>query len=99
MKINSLAVKNIADAIHGSECRFIHISTDYVYDGKANVPYNEDAPVNPLSAYGRSKLSGEKYALHHHGTMVIRTSWLYSSFGNNFVKTILVMRVKRSHCR
>ncbi len=89
MKINSLAVKNIAEAIHGSDCRFIHISTDYVYDGKANVPYNEDAPVNPLSAYGRSKLSGEKYALHHHGTMIIRTSWLYSSFGNNFVKTIL----------
>lgn len=87
--INALAVRNITDSINGSDCRLIHISSDYVYDGKANVPYNEDAPVNPLSAYGRSKLAGEKFALSHPGTMVIRTSWLYSSFGNNFVKTIL----------
>jgi dTDP-4-dehydrorhamnose reductase len=87
--INALAVKNIADFIHGSECRLIHISSDYVYDGKAAVPYNEDSQTNPVSAYGRSKLAGEKFALQHPGTMVIRTSWLYSSFGNNFVKTIL----------
>ena len=89
MSINALAVKNITDVIHGSECRFIHVSSDYVYDGKSNVPYNEDSQTNPLSAYGRSKLAGEKYALLHPGTMVIRTSWLYSSFGHNFVKTIL----------
>ena len=87
--INALAVKNIIDAIHGSDCRFIHISSDYVYDGKACVPYNENTLPNPLSAYGRSKLAGENFALVHHGTMVIRTSWLYSSFGHNFVKTIL----------
>jgi dTDP-4-dehydrorhamnose reductase len=89
MAINGLAVKNIADVIQGSDCRFIHISSDYVYDGKHNVPYNEDIPANPLSAYGKSKLAGERYALMHPGTMVIRTSWLYSSFGNNFVKTIM----------
>jgi dTDP-4-dehydrorhamnose reductase len=89
MAINALAVKNIADAIQSSECRFVHVSTDYVYDGKANVPYNENVQPNPLSAYGKSKLEGEKFALHHPGTMVIRTSWLYSSFGNNFVKTII----------
>jgi dTDP-4-dehydrorhamnose reductase len=89
MLINGIAVKNIAEAIKDTECRFIHISSDYVYDGKSNVPYNESATANPLSAYGRSKLAGEKYALQHHGSMVIRTSWLYSSFGNNFVKTIL----------
>ena len=87
--INALAVKNITDCIHGSECRLIHISSDYVYDGKATVPYNEDSQADPLSAYGRSKLAGEKFALRHPGTMVIRTSWLYSSFGANFVKTIL----------
>jgi dTDP-4-dehydrorhamnose reductase len=87
--INAMAVKNITDAVHGSECRFIHISSDYVYDGKASVPYNENSATNPLSAYGRSKLAGEKFALLHPGTMVLRTSWLYSSFGNNFVKTIL----------
>lgn len=86
---NATAVSNITEAIKGSECRFIHISSDYVYDGLSNIPYNEYSNVNPLSAYGRSKLSGENYALKHHGSMIIRTSWLYSSFGNNFVKTIL----------
>lgn len=90
MLINGTAVRNITDIIKGSECRFIHISSDYVYDGKSNVPYNENSVPNPLSAYGRSKLAGEKFALLHHATMVIRTSWLYSSFGNNFVKTILI---------
>jgi dTDP-4-dehydrorhamnose reductase len=89
MLINGTAVKNITEVIRGSECRFIHISSDYIYDGKSNVPYNEYSPANPLSAYGRSKLAGEKYALLHQGSMIIRTSWLYSSFGNNFVKTIL----------
>lgn len=89
MKINGMAVKNITDAIRGSECKFIHISTDYIYDGNSNVPYSESVIPNPMSAYGISKLAGEKEALHHHGSMVIRTSWLYSSFGNNFVKTIL----------
>jgi len=89
MLINGTAVKNITEAIKGSECRFIHISTDYIYDGISNVPYNELSIPNPQSAYGRSKLAGEKYALVHPGSMIIRTSWLYSSFGNNFVKTIL----------
>jgi dTDP-4-dehydrorhamnose reductase len=86
--INGTAVKNITEVIKGSECRFIHISSDYVYDGSSNVPYNENIPANPLSSYGRSKLAGEKYALLHNGSMIIRTAWLYSSFGNNFVKTI-----------
>ncbi|MGB8492394.1 MAG: dTDP-4-dehydrorhamnose reductase [Bacteroidales bacterium] len=87
--VNSLAVKNIADSIKGGECRFIHFSTDYVFDGRSNTPYKESSPANPLSAYGRSKLEGEKNALQHHGSMIIRTSWLYSSFGNNFVKSII----------
>jgi dTDP-4-dehydrorhamnose reductase len=89
MLINGIAVKNITDVIKGTECRFIHISSDYIYDGKSNIPYNESSPADPLSAYGRSKLAGEKHALLHQGSMIIRTSWLYSSFGNNFVKTIL----------
>ena len=89
MLVNGTAVKNIADVIAGTECKFIHISSDYVYDGKSNVPYDEFFPTNPLSAYGRSKLAGEKFALLHQGSMIIRTSWLYSSFGNNFVKTML----------
>ncbi|MGA2406481.1 MAG: dTDP-4-dehydrorhamnose reductase [Bacteroidales bacterium] len=89
MIINGTAIKNITEVIRGSECRFIHISSDYVYDGQSNVPYNEYTPANPISVYGRSKLTGEKFALLHQGSMIIRTSWLYSSFGNNFVKTIL----------
>lgn len=89
MLVNGTAVNNITEVIRGSECKFIHISSDYVYDGLSNVPCNENMPANPLSAYGRSKLAGEKYALLHQGSMIIRTSWLYSSFGNNFVKTIL----------
>ena len=87
--INGTAVKNITEVIKGTECRFIHVSTDYIYDGQANTPYSENTPANPQSVYGRSKLAGEKYALLHQGSMIIRTSWLYSSFGNNFVKTIL----------
>jgi dTDP-4-dehydrorhamnose reductase len=87
--VNGTAVKNITEVIRGSECRFIHLSSDYVYDGKSNIPYNEDIAPNPLSSYGNSKLAGEKFALLHQRSMVIRTSWLYSSFGNNFVRTIL----------
>jgi len=89
MAVNGTAVNNLTKTIEGSECKLIHISSDYVYDGRLNVPYSELSPTDPLSAYGKSKLAGEKYALLHHGSMVIRTSWLYSSFGNNFVKTIL----------
>jgi dTDP-4-dehydrorhamnose reductase len=93
--INATAVKNITEVIRGSECRFIHVSSDYVYDGKSNVPYNENSATNPLSEYGRSKLAGEKFALLHQGSMIIRTSWLYSSFGNNFVKTMLKLGAEK----
>jgi dTDP-4-dehydrorhamnose reductase len=89
MLVNGTAVKNITEVIKGTDCRFIHVSSDYIYDGQANTPYSENTPPNPQSVYGRSKLAGEKYALLHQGSMIIRTSWLYSSFGNNFVKTIL----------
>lgn len=87
--VNGTAVKNIADVIRDSTTRFIHISTDYVFDGNSRVPYSDSSITRPLSAYGKSKLEGEKAALTHYGSMVIRTSWLYSSFGNNFVKTII----------
>lgn len=89
MLVNSTAVMHIADAIKNEDCRLIHISTDYVYAGTSAVPYNEDMVPNPSSTYGRSKLEGEKNALMHPSSIIIRTSWLYSSFGNNFVKTIL----------
>jgi dTDP-4-dehydrorhamnose reductase len=93
--VNGTAVKNIVEAIKGSYCRFIHISTDYVHDGRSNLPYSEAALASPLSSYGKSKLEGERFALLHQGSMIIRTSWLYSSFGNNFVKTILKLGKER----
>jgi len=89
LMINGTAVRNIAEVIRGSECKLIHFSSDYVFDGKSNVPYKETSEPNPQTAYGRSKLAGEKYALIHHGSMILRTSWLYSTFRNNFVKTII----------
>lgn len=87
--INAGGVENIVNALRGSDCRLIHISTDYVFDGNSVVPYSEDDSPSPASAYGRSKLKGEKAALLWPNTMIIRTSWLYSAYGSNFVKTIL----------
>jgi dTDP-4-dehydrorhamnose reductase len=87
--INAGGVENIVNALRGSDCRLIHISTDYVFDGNSSMPYTEDDSTSPSSAYGRSKLAGEKAALCWPNTMIIRTSWLYSSYGSNFVKTIL----------
>jgi dTDP-4-dehydrorhamnose reductase len=87
--INGSAVGNIVNALVGSDCRLIHISTDYVFDGNSPVPYSENDIPSPASAYGRSKLAGEKAAMCRPQTMIIRTSWLYSSYGSNFVKTIL----------
>lgn len=89
MLINEKAVQNITEAIKETECRFIHFSTDYVFSGKSNLPYNEYSETDPASIYGKSKLAGERAALLHHASMVIRTSWLYSSFGANFAKTII----------
>jgi dTDP-4-dehydrorhamnose reductase len=97
--VNGIAVKNIADSLKDSTCRFIHISSDYVFDGISNVPYTDSSQANPISAYGRSKLEGEKAALTHYGSMVIRTSWLYSSFGNNFVKTIIKLAKEKDSLR
>lgn len=88
MAVNGFAVRNIVKVIGDSECRFIHLSSDYVFDGMSNIPYNESSVTNPLTAYGRSKLAGEKFALEYYRSMIIRTSWLYSSYGNNFLKTI-----------
>ncbi len=88
-RINAEGIKNIVNTIRDTYCHLIHFSTDYVFDGKASQPYKETDKPAPLSVYGESKLKGEKEALRHPWTMVIRTSWLYSSAGNNFVKTIL----------
>nr|HPI45062.1 dTDP-4-dehydrorhamnose reductase [Tenuifilaceae bacterium] len=87
--LNAIAPKILADACKKYGAKLIHVSTDYVFDGKANTPYNEDSTVNPQSVYGKTKLTGEQNVLESGVGMVIRTSWLYSAYGSNFVKTIL----------
>ncbi len=90
MKINAEAVGILAKNCHLHGTRFIHISTDYVFDGTANTPYKEEHKVNPVNYYGLTKLKGEQAAISLHAdTVIIRTSWVYSSFGTNFVKTML----------
>lgn len=88
--INADAVANLAKTCKARNTQLIHISTDYVFDGTADQPYKETDNSNPVSVYGRSKLKGEGEALQHcPSTIIIRTAWLYSSFKNNFVKTML----------
>jgi len=96
-KINHIAVKNLAEIAKKQQLKLIHISTDYVFDGNSNVPYNEKDNTNPQNVYGASKLNGEKALLKVNppNAVIIRTSWLYSSFGENFVKTILKLSTEK----
>ncbi len=87
--VNAAGPANIAAAIKGSDCRLIHISTDYVFDGSSNTPYLETDEPCPDTVYGKSKLEGEVNVLVHPWTLIIRTAWLYSGFGVNFVKKIM----------
>lgn len=88
--VNGTAVGNLAAICKIHNAQFIHISTDYVFDGTATSPYKEDNKVSPVNSYGATKLKGEELALQNNpATIIIRTSWVYSSFGNNFVKTML----------
>ena len=84
-RINALGPENLAK----TGCRLVHISTDYVFNGKSCVPYEPSHETTPLSAYGRTKLAGERLVLENNSrAVIIRTAWLYSSHGNNFVKTM-----------
>lgn len=94
--VNAAAVHNLAAAAHEAKARFIHVSTDYVFDGQSKRPYLETDAPNPQSAYGRSKLAGEVLALAAHPeSVVVRTAWLFSEHGNNFVKTMLNLAQER----
>ncbi len=96
MKINAESVGILAQNCNQIGARLIHISTDYVFDGTANEPYNEDYPVNPVNYYGLTKLKGEEKAIEHNSSsIIIRTSWVYSFFGNNFVKTMIRLMKER----
>jgi dTDP-4-dehydrorhamnose reductase len=95
--INHLAVKNIADICNQLECWLIHVSTDYVFDGNSKVPYREDDQTNPQGAYGETKLKGE-LAIQASGCkhIIIRTAWVFSEYGNNFLKTMLRLGAERN---
>ena len=89
-KVNSEGVLNLVDALKKVDGKLIHISTDYVFDGNHSQPYKESDPVSPVGVYGQTKRAGELAALNGSiDAIVIRTSWLYSVYGNNFVKTML----------
>jgi len=90
-QINHLAVKQLASIASNQHARLIHISTDYVFDGESDKPYIETDTTNPINVYGRTKLSGEKalQKVMPLNAIIIRTSWVYSEYGNNFVSTML----------
>lgn len=89
-RINGWATGILARASKESGAKFIHISTDYVFNGNATAPYLENDPVEPVNLYGASKLKGEELAMENNPeSIIIRTSWVYSSFGANFVKTMM----------
>lgn len=95
-KVNALAPFNLAKAAAKYNAGFIHISTDYVFDGTSCVPYTEDMPATGLSIYGKTKREGElKIQEILPDAVIIRTAWLYSEFGNNFVKTMIKLGKER----
>ena len=97
MLLNATAPGYLAEAIQRRGGQMVQISTDYVFDGTSHVPYAENMPVCPNSAYGRTKLAGEILVrAKNPSSMIIRTAWLYSIFGNNFVKTMLRLGREKS---
>ena len=96
-QVNHLAVKKLAEIAKAKKSKLIHISTDYVFDGGSDKPYTEIDKTNPVNVYGKTKLTGEKAIQEAMPTnaIIIRTSWVYSEFGSNFVKTMLKIGKER----
>jgi dTDP-4-dehydrorhamnose reductase len=94
--INAYGTRNVAIASQAVGAKLVYVSTDYVFDGTANTPYNEFATTNPLGVYGKSKLAGEQFVRDLHSKFfIVRTSWVYGKHGNNFVKTMLKLAQER----
>jgi dTDP-4-dehydrorhamnose reductase len=96
---NGQAIEYLANACNSVNATLVHISTDYVFDGSKNAPYVESDEVNPINAYGRSKLLGEKMATSAEKHYIIRVAWLYSTFGNNFFKTMIRLAKERGELK
>jgi dTDP-4-dehydrorhamnose reductase len=96
-QVNHLAVKQLAGIAKEQKAKLIHISTDYVFDGESDKPYIETDKTNPINVYGKTKLAGEKVlqTVMPMNAIIIRTSWLYSEYGNNFVSTVLRLGKER----
>ena len=96
MSVNAEAAGVLASVCAELNAKFIHISTDYVFDGSSAAPYREDASTGPINTYGLTKLRGEQLVLEKNpDAIIIRTSWVYSCFGNNFVKTMMRLMSER----
>ncbi len=95
-RLNNIAVGYLAKAVQTNNGSIIHVSTDYVFDGTNHIPYKETDSTCPNSVYGVTKLAGEEAVLREcNNAMIIRTAWLYSPFGNNFVKTMIKLGTER----
>ena len=95
--INHKSIELIAKWSYNNNCKLIHISTDYVYDGTSLTPLNENMQANPVNNYGKTKLFGDLACMKNNpSSIIIRTSWLYSSFGNNFVKKMINLMKSKS---
>ena len=97
MLVNGEAVGHLAAICKKYQTNFIHISTDYVFDGESETPYKEDDATGPINTYGKSKLLGEQLCMKEDAdAIIIRTAWVYSSFGHNFVKTMMRLMNERN---
>ena len=96
-QVNHLGVKQLAQIANKQKAKLIHISTDYVFDGESDEPYLESNITNPINTYGKTKLAGEQAVLvaMQYGAIIIRTSWVYSEYGHNFVDTMLRLGKER----
>lgn len=95
-QVNAAGVRRLAEQCELHHTKLIHISTDYVFNGQSPSPYKEDDFTEPVNKYGSSKLEGERFCRHENpSSIIIRTAWVYSEFGNNFVKTMLRLMKER----
>ncbi len=97
LRVNGEAVGHLADAARDVGARFVHVSTDFVFDGISGIPYRPDSTTSPLGAYGRTKLAGEVAA--GPDALVVRTAWVYAPAGHNFVRTMLRLMAERDEVR